>query len=68
MSQDGLLEPSFADAIAAIEQASELPPSRADALGLFASPDRQGARATAREHRRPLGRGGLEGQPAPSHQ
>ena len=28
MSQDELLEPSFADAIAAIEQASELPPSR----------------------------------------
>ena len=28
MDDNGLLEPSFADAIAAIEQSSELPPSR----------------------------------------
>src|ERR1700730_7362392 len=28
MHENGLLEPSFADAIAAIEQSSELPPSR----------------------------------------
>ena len=28
MSEDGLLEPSFADAIAAIEQVKELPPSK----------------------------------------
>jgi len=40
MEENGLLEPSFADAIAAIEQNSKLPPVAADPLGLFAAPDR----------------------------
>jgi hypothetical protein len=47
MDDKGLLEPSFAEAIAAIEQSLGAAAAAADALGLFAPPDRQGAGATA---------------------
>ena len=56
MDENGLLETSFADAVAAIEQSSELPPSRRT--------DRQGAWSPPREHRGPLGCGCTQGQPA----
>ena len=67
MPEDGLLEPSFADAIAAIEQAKDLPASKRThwccSLRIIAKVlDRPPESIAARW------RGGAQGQPAPSRQ